>query len=71
MSVAGGLGIGMAVGAFRELMNGSFFTREQVESAVQTACISVVPLVKSDSPTLSSKLQAYAAVRSRFGRQFE
>ena len=39
----------------RELMNGSFCTREQVESALQTACISVVPLVKADKgPRLSS-----------------
>src|SRR6516225_3770869 len=42
---AGGLVFGVAVGALRELMNGSFCTKAQVESALQTACISVVPFV--------------------------
>src|SRR5262249_33515407 len=45
---AGGLGFGVAVGILRELMNGSFHTREQVESALQTPCIAVVPSLKSD-----------------------
>ena len=43
---AGGLALGVAVGALRDLMNGSFCSRVQVESALQTACISVVPIVK-------------------------
>jgi succinoglycan biosynthesis transport protein ExoP len=53
MGVAGGLGFGVAVGILLELMNGSFYTREQVESALQTPCIAVVPSLKSDKgPTL-------------------
>src|SRR5262249_22930689 len=48
MAAAGGLGFGVAVGILRELMNGSFHTREQVESALQTPCIAVVPSLKSD-----------------------
>jgi polysaccharide biosynthesis transport protein len=53
MATAGGLGFGVAVGILRELMNGSFCTREQVESALQTPCIAVVPSLKSDKgPTL-------------------
>ena len=36
MAAAGGLGFGVAVGMLRELMNGSFYTSEQVESALQT-----------------------------------
>jgi polysaccharide biosynthesis transport protein len=53
MGVACGLGFGVAVGILRELMNGSFYTREQVESALQTPCIAVVPSLKSDKgPTL-------------------
>src|SRR5262249_19682618 len=45
LAAAGGLIFGVAVGVFRELMNGSFCTKAQVESALQTACISVVPIV--------------------------
>jgi succinoglycan biosynthesis transport protein ExoP len=47
LGVAGGLVFGVAVGVFRELMNGSFCTKAQVESALQTACISVVPIVEN------------------------
>jgi polysaccharide biosynthesis transport protein len=56
MAAAGGLGFGVAVGFLRELMDGSFYTSEQVESALQTPCIAVVPSLKSDNsyngPTL-------------------
>jgi polysaccharide biosynthesis transport protein len=56
MAAAGGLGFGVAVGILRELMDGSFYTKEQVESALQTPCIAVVPSLKSDNsyngPTL-------------------
>src|SRR6516225_4523256 len=45
LAAGGGLVFGVAVGVFRELMNGSFCTKAQVESALQTACISVVPIV--------------------------
>jgi succinoglycan biosynthesis transport protein ExoP len=45
---AGGLGFGMAVGFLRELMKGFFYTREQVESVLQTPCIAVVPSLKSN-----------------------
>jgi succinoglycan biosynthesis transport protein ExoP len=34
----------MGVGMFRETMNRSLYTPEQVESSLQTACISIVPL---------------------------
>jgi polysaccharide biosynthesis transport protein len=37
----------VAVGALRDIMNGSFFSRAQVENALQTACISVVPSVRN------------------------
>jgi succinoglycan biosynthesis transport protein ExoP len=47
LSAAGGLVLGVAVGALRDIMNGSFFSRAQVESALQTACISVVPSVRN------------------------
>jgi succinoglycan biosynthesis transport protein ExoP len=46
LAIAGGLVFGVAVGMFRELMKGSFCTKAQVESALQTACISVVPIVE-------------------------
>jgi polysaccharide biosynthesis transport protein len=46
LATAGGLVLGVAVGTLRELMNGSFCTKAQVESALQTACISVVPFVE-------------------------
>ena len=56
MVSAGGLGFGVAVGILRELMDGSFYTKEQVESALQTPCIAVVPSLKGDNsyngPTL-------------------
>src|SRR5262249_1844988 len=45
LAAGGGLVFGVAVGVFRELMNGSFCSKAQVESALQTACISVVPIV--------------------------
>jgi polysaccharide biosynthesis transport protein len=48
IAVAGGLGFGVAVGILRELMNGSFYTTEQVERALQTPCIAIVPSFKSD-----------------------
>jgi polysaccharide biosynthesis transport protein len=48
IAVAGGLGFGVAVGLLRELMNGSFYTTEQVERALQTPCIAIVPSLKSD-----------------------
>src|SRR5262249_43746032 len=48
MASAGGLGFGLAVGFLRELMKGFFYTREQVESVLQTPCIAVVPSLKSN-----------------------
>jgi len=47
LAAGGGLVFGVAVGALRELMNGSFCTKAQVENALQTACISVVPIVEA------------------------
>jgi polysaccharide biosynthesis transport protein len=44
IAAAGGLALGVAVGMFWEVMNRSLYTREQVESELQTACISIVPL---------------------------
>jgi polysaccharide biosynthesis transport protein len=56
MAAAGGLGFGVAVGFLRELMDGSFYTKDQIESVLQTSCIAVVPSLKSDNsyngPTL-------------------
>src|SRR5262245_52458298 len=48
ISSAGGLGFGLAVGFLRELLKGFFYTREQVESVLQTPCIAVVPSLKSN-----------------------
>jgi len=48
MASAGGLGFGLALGFLRELMKGFFYTREQVESVLQTPCIAVVPSLKSN-----------------------
>jgi polysaccharide biosynthesis transport protein len=45
MAAAGGLAFGAAIGVFREAMNRSLYTREQVESALQIPCISIVPAV--------------------------
>ena len=47
MAAAGGLVLGVAAGMGRELMNGSFFTSTQVESALQISCISLVPSLES------------------------
>jgi succinoglycan biosynthesis transport protein ExoP len=47
LAAAGGLVLGVAVGTLRDLMNGSFCSRAQVESELQTACISVVPIVEA------------------------
>src|SRR5262249_1935029 len=46
MAAAGGLVLGVAVGTLRDSMNGSFCSRDQVESALQLACLSIVPSVK-------------------------
>jgi succinoglycan biosynthesis transport protein ExoP len=48
IAAAGGLGFGVAVGILLELMNGSFYTKEQVESTLQAPCIAIVPSLKSD-----------------------
>jgi polysaccharide biosynthesis transport protein len=48
IAMAGGLGFGVAVGILRELMNGSFYTSEQIERTLQTPCIAIVPSLKSD-----------------------
>ena len=53
IAAVGGFGFGVAVGLLREQLNCSFCTIEQVESALQTPCISIVPSLKSDKgPTL-------------------
>ena len=58
LSVAGGLAFGVALGAVREFMNGTFLTRKQIESALQTPCISIVPLVESGRQVRSTKTRA-------------
>jgi succinoglycan biosynthesis transport protein ExoP len=53
IAALGGLGFGVAVGMLQELMNGSFYTSEQIESTLQTPCIAIVPSLKSNKgPTL-------------------
>ena len=47
MAAVGGLVLGVAAGISRELMNDSFFTSIQVESALQISCISLVPSLES------------------------
>jgi polysaccharide biosynthesis transport protein len=51
IAAAGGLAFGVAVAGLRELMEGSLFTSEQIESAMQAACISVVPLIEPERST--------------------
>ena len=61
LAAAGGLVLGVAVGTLRDLMNGSFCSRSQVESVLQTACISVVPIVEAgNSQTLRDARRAAA-----------
>jgi succinoglycan biosynthesis transport protein ExoP len=68
IAAAGGLVFGVAVGALRELMNGSFCTKAQVESELQTACISVVPSVKRGKHrTLTDARPAVLPPNHRFG----
>jgi succinoglycan biosynthesis transport protein ExoP len=55
ITAAGGLVFGVGVGLLRELMSCSFFTREQVESAFHTPCISIVPSLKSDKGSTLSR----------------
>ena len=67
-AAAGGLGLGVAVGTLRDLMNGSLCTKGQVESALQTACISVVPSVKGGKhPTLRDARPALLPACQRLG----
>jgi polysaccharide biosynthesis transport protein len=46
LSLMGGLALGVGVGLLRDLMDGVFRTRTQVQSLLQIPCISVVPFVK-------------------------
>src|SRR5262249_16995066 len=54
-AAAGGFAFGVAVGKFWELMNCCLHPREQVEGALQPACISIVPLVASHKDSKLSR----------------
>jgi succinoglycan biosynthesis transport protein ExoP len=65
---AGGLVLGVAVGTLRELMNGSFCTKAQVESALQAPCISIVPSVEGGkAPLLQGARHAILSREMRDG----
>jgi len=46
LSLIGGLGLGSGLGLLRDIMDRVFRTGEQLEAALQTPCIALVPLVK-------------------------
>ena len=50
LAALGGLVIGCGVGLLRELFDRVFRTSEQVERALQTACIALVPVVENKAP---------------------
>jgi succinoglycan biosynthesis transport protein ExoP len=45
LSLMGGLGLGVGIGLLRDLMDGVFRTRTQVQSVLQIPCIAMVPLL--------------------------
>jgi polysaccharide biosynthesis transport protein len=46
LSLIGGVGLGSGLGFLRDIMDRVFRTGEQLETALQTPCIALVPLVK-------------------------
>ena len=49
----GGLMIGGGIGLLREMLDRVFRTSEQIERALRTSCIALVPAVKSETPSNS------------------
>jgi polysaccharide biosynthesis transport protein len=47
LSLMGGIALGVGVGLLRDLMDGVFRTRTQVQSVLQIPCIAMVPLLKT------------------------
>ena len=66
LAAAGGAIFGVGMGAVRELMSGSLRTRQQVESTLQLACISMVPFVEVSKlpPLRDIRLQALSSTQS-------
>jgi succinoglycan biosynthesis transport protein ExoP len=56
LSLFGGLALGGAVGALRELMDRAFRTARQAQSALRLECISMVPLVNYQSRFMQKML---------------
>jgi succinoglycan biosynthesis transport protein ExoP len=56
---AGGV-LGVGVGAFREVMDRGFRTREQVRSVLATECIALIPLMTESRRRVSSGRQSLA-----------
>jgi succinoglycan biosynthesis transport protein ExoP len=48
MAAMGGLGLGVALGALRELSDRGFRTTNQVETRLKTECIAMLPVIKTN-----------------------
>ena len=57
--------LGVAIGTFREMMNRSLYTREQVETRCKSACISIVPRRTSEDSALSSAKPGCCPIKIR------
>ncbi len=58
IGIVGGLGLGVAVGLFKEVMDGGFRTSAQVERALELPCLSLVPILpglEEATPPLQSE----------------
>jgi polysaccharide biosynthesis transport protein len=51
LGLVGGFGLGSGLGLLRDIMDRVFRTGEQLEKALQTPCIALVPLIKSGQTT--------------------
>jgi polysaccharide biosynthesis transport protein len=57
LAAFGGLAFGGGIGLLREMFDRVFRTREQVEHALQTTCIALVPAVETGATSKSSLLE--------------
>src|SRR2546428_13396619 len=57
LSLMGGIGLGVAFGLLRDLMDRFFRTSAQVQSLLQIPCIATVPLLKKSASTQLRRAQ--------------
>ncbi len=66
MTTFAGLMLGVGVGAFREIMDRGFRTRDQVRSVLGTECVALFPLLPSEKKRIFSMRQPRAVPYKQF-----